>query len=164
MTNSIPFNLAKSRLEINKYILLADKITSQLPVSYKLFVSGMNDNNVQITGDAEYVVLKDEFDQFNMFKLHVGYVYNEDEYRELSYRKLMGITAKTVYLQNASSTELLTKLLARIFMHLPDIGSNANASLWESIRNIVSDKETLEEIYRLLYHAYPHEPIGPQTK
>ena len=62
MTNAIPFNLAKSRLEINKYILLADKITSQLPVSYKLFVKGVNDNNVQITGDVEYVVLKDEFD------------------------------------------------------------------------------------------------------
>ena len=104
------------------------------------------------------------FDQFNMFNLHVGDIYSAEEYRELSYRKLMGLTANTVYLQNNTSTELLTKLLARLFQHFPDIGGNKDNSLWQSIRDLVGDRETLEEIYKLLYHAYPQEPYGPQSK
>ena len=161
--NSFRINLQKSHIDFNKYILLADKRTSQLPVSYLVFVENVKDPNVIIYGEAEYIVLKDEFDQFNMFKLHVGDIYSADEYRELSYRKLMGITANTVYLQNASSTQLLTELQARLFMHLPPVAT-VDTSLWQSIRDIVSDKGTLEDIYRLLYHAYPHETTGPQTK
>ena len=104
------------------------------------------------------------FDQFNMFRLQVGYIYSGEEYRELSYKKLMGLTANTVYLQNASSTELLEKLLARLEQHYPDIGGNRDISLWQSIRDLIGDRETLEEIYKLLYHAYPQEPYGPQSK
>ena len=162
--NNFSFNLQKSHLDFDKYILLADKETSQLPVSYRIFTAYYTDRHAEIIGEAEYIVLKDMFDQFNMFKLHVGDIYSAEEYRELSYRKLMGLTANTVYLQNNTSTELLTKLLARLFQHYPDIGGNKDNSLWQSIRDLVGDKETLEEIYKLLYHAYPCEPNGPQSK
>ena len=161
--SSFKINLQKSHIDFDKYILLGDKITTQLPISYLLSIKNVTDPNVIITGKAEYIVLKDEFDQFNMFKLRVGDIYSADEYRELSYRKSMGITVNTVYLQNASSMELLTRLLTRIFMHLPLVAT-AETSLWQSIRDIVSDKGTLEDIYKLLYHAYPHETTGPQTK
>lgn len=162
--SSHSFNLSKAYSSTNIYILLADKQTSLLPVSYILYVNGVTDTRSFIAGTAEYIVLKDEFDQFDMFKLKVGDIYSAEEYRELSYRKLMGITANTVYLQNGSSTELLRKLLARLELHLPDIAQNGNASLWQSIRDLVGDKETLEQIYNLLYHAYPYEPVGPQIK
>ena len=76
----------------------------------------------------------------------------------------MGITANTVYLQNGTSTELLNKIYAILIQHYPDIGGNKHISLWQSIRDLVGDKETLEEIYKLLYHAYPQEPYGPQSK
>lgn len=163
-TNAIPFNLQKSHIEFDKYILLADKETTRLRVNWRLTVDQYIDNNSVITGEAEYIVLKDMFDQFNMFKLHIGDIYSAEEYKELSYRKLMGITANTVYLQNSTSTELLTKLLARLEQHYPDIGGNRDISLWQSIRDLVGDKETLDEIYKLLYHAYPQEPYGPQSK
>lgn len=162
--NTITYNLQTSHIEMDKYILLADKETSTLPVSYRMFVDVAIDTDVSITGEAEYIVLKDMFDQFNMFRLQVGYIYSGEEYRELSYKKLMGLTANTVYLQNASSTELLEKLLARLEQHYPDIGGNRDISLWQSIRDLISDRETLEEIYKLLYHAYPQEPYGPQSK
>ena len=163
-SNTISYNCAKSCIEMDKYILLADKESSALPVSYRIYADVAQDGDASITGEAEYIVLKDMFDQFNMFRLQVGYIYSGEEYRELSYKKLMGLTANTVYLQNASSTELLEKLLARLEQHYPDIGGNRDISLWQSIRDLVGDKETLEEIYKLLYHAYPQEPYGPQSK
>ena len=163
-TNNIPYNLQKSHIELNKYILLADKQTSTFHLSWRLTVDQYRDSKSVITGEAEYIELTDIFDQFDMFKLNLGYVYSEDEYRELSYRKLMGITANTVYLQNGTSTELLNKIYAMLIQHYPDIGGNKDISLWQSIRDLIGDRETLEEIYKLLYHAYPQEPYGPQSK
>lgn len=165
-TATIPFDLRQSFLEVNSYLLIADKITSELPVSYKMSINisqslkTLKDMNVAI--DAEYIVLKDTFDQFDQFKLEVGYLYSETDYRELSYRKLMGITANTVYLQNASSTEKLAWICARLNMHLPEIGTEG--SMWDYIKQLVGEKELIDAIYQLLYNKYPYGPSGPLTK
>lgn len=160
----LPFNLQKSEIPVNKYILLANKDRTVAEINFRLLVGDNVDPTSVMTGEAEIIVLRDMFDQFNMFRLSLGYAYSEEEYRELSYRKLMGITANTVYLQNAASTELLTKVRDILAQHLPDTGGNQDKSLWQSIRDLVGDRETLEEIYNLLYHAYPCEPYGPQSK
>ena len=44
-SNNFTINFKKSHIDLDKYILLADKYTSQLPVSYLLFVENVKDPN-----------------------------------------------------------------------------------------------------------------------
>ena len=163
---SIPFDLKQSYLNVNSYLLLANKITSVLPVSYRMTINISNAlkiiTDMSVKCEGEYIVLRDSFDQFDQFKLDIGYLYTESEYRELSYRKLMGITANTVYLQNATSTEKLAWIVARLNMHFPEVGKDD--STWDYIKQLVGDKESLDAIYQLLYHKYPYGPSAPLCK
>ena len=58
VANSFTINFEKSHIDLDKYILLADKVTSQLPVSYRIYVNDVVDPNVVISVEAEYIVLK----------------------------------------------------------------------------------------------------------
>ena len=165
VSNSFIIDTSKSHIALDKYILLSDLITSDKPVSYRITVPiSMNCsflNDVSIELDGEYIILKDTFEQFNCFSLNVGYIYTCDEYRELSYRKLMGITAQTVYLQNATSTDKLTEIVSRLRDHFPNMGDPRNASTWQTLRDLLDKKDYMEEIYYLLYQIHPVQSIGP---
>ena len=155
----------KSHLELGKYILLNNRLYSGEPLSYRITVPlSLNIiylNDIEIRLEGQYIVLQDIYNQFDCFNLQAGNIYTSDEYRELSYRKLMGITAQTVYLQNGTSTEKLQEIVERLRDHFPDIGDPKNASTWKTLRDLLDKKDFIEEIYNLLYQIHPVQSLGP---
>lgn len=124
----IPFTPNKKIIEIDKYILFSKvikktsgevtqtptRITSNIDYPTK----SIEKEKISIDISAEYIRLNDKYDQMNLFNIVIGRLYTAEEYHELSYKKLTGITATNVYLQNQTSTEKLESINALVTSNL----------------------------------------------
>ena len=164
----------KSYLEVNKYLLLADLTDTKDYINYKISFNIPSKFqpllDIETGIEADIVELKDTFKQFDCYNVIVGNIYTETDYHEMSYKKLMGITAKYVYLQNGTSVEKLEVIKNLLQAHLGQNTADQTKSLWQTLRDMLDimiktdekgPKYILEEIYRLLYHTQNIENFNP---
>lgn len=160
--NVITFRDKEEIVEINKYILFANGTTikESNPSNHNLrcsveFDTDFNCNsNLSIIVKGDLISQKDVYDQFTQFNLHIGSMYTAEQYQQLSFRKLIGLTTDNVYVQNQESAEQLKKIVETIQATFVPMGDKEedNVTL------------VLHRIYDILCQSQEITNLGPPVR
>lgn len=158
----IPFNEKSEIVELNSYIMFANNTTirESKPTNHNFRISTEIDinfycnNKQKIILVGKIVPLKDTYDQFELFNLNVGDSYTEEQFQELSYRKLLGLSSNNVYVQNEASAEKIKELLDIIKRQFQAYGDVDESNITTVLRRI----------YDILCQSQQITNLGPPLK
>lgn len=158
----IPFRDDKGIHEINRYILIASNATieenSITPHSTKCMIKNSphfipdQDNRIIITARLLYTI--DYFDNFRLFSVKVGNSYTEEEYEQLTFKKLVAITARNVYVENNYVHQLLEDLNNRLLNHFRTMDNMSTDNIAQLVKNI----------YDIINQSQQITELGPPSK
>lgn len=143
--------------EVNKYILIADNATIDENEVTTHRTRCKIKNNPWFLPDMDgYVIVKaklvytiDYFDNFVLFNVNVGDMYTEEEYEQLTFKKLVSITARNVYVENNLVHKLLLDIHDRFLNHFKSLEDMSTDNISQLVKNIYTILNQTQEITEL---------------
>lgn len=164
---TIKFRDDKSVMDINKYALFANKatITGNNPTSMHYLRFRLNtskyfaaNSECFLSLTCKLVKLEDNFDNISLFNLNFGQLYSEDEYEQLTFKKLVSFTASNVYVNNENSATMLKDLKDQLLLHFPPLENTLDADNTDSIARMIKN------IYYIIRQTQDITPFGPPSE
>lgn len=155
--NEISFRDESGIHEINKYILIANNATidenaittHRTRCKIKNNREFLPDIDSEIMVTAKLIFTDDYFDNFTLFNVKVGNMYTEEEYEQLTFKKMVSITARNVYVENNLVHQLLKEIHDRFLNHFKSLEDMSTDNISQVVKNIYTILNQTQEITEL---------------